>query len=161
MQTPDGFPSEVSVVGTPSGFSECESVSLFSVSRCDWVLSFLLEGIPYDIGLSLSDWLCFLGSSLGPSLSLPVAFFPFVWMACAFPLYVCTTSCCPGLCLFPCWLLPWFGSWKQCCHEGWSARVFSSVVSSGNRPKDVCSRSYAISFLRILRHWSAVLYSGC
>ena len=45
--------------------------------------------IPYDIGLPLSDGLGFLGSSLGPSLSLPVAFFPFVGWLRAFPVYVC------------------------------------------------------------------------
>ena len=37
--------------------------------------------IPYDIGLPLADGLGFLGSSLGPSLSLLVAFFPpFGWL---------------------------------------------------------------------------------
>ena len=135
IQTPDGFPSEVSPVGTPSGFSGCESVSLFSMSRCDWILSFLLEVIPYDIGLPLSDGLGFLGSSLGPSLSLPVAFFPFVGWLRAFPVYVWTTSCCPGLCRFPCWWLLWSGSWKQCCREGWGAHVFSSVFSSVMGPR--------------------------
>ena len=60
-------------------------VGVFSVSRCDWILSFLLEGTWCDTGLPLADRLGFLGSSLGPSWSLPVACFPAFRMAVPFP----------------------------------------------------------------------------
>ena len=100
--------------------------------------------IPYDIGLPglpLADWLGFLGSSLGPSLSLPVAFFPPFRMACAFPLCVCTTSRCPGLCRFPvgcfCGLaLGISAAVKVGVHVS-----FSSVVSFGDRPRDGGARA--------------------
>lgn len=84
IQTPDGIPSEVCVSEIPLGF-QCELVSLFSVSRFERMLSFLLGVTPCDTGLPLADRLGFLGSSLGPSWSLPVAFFPPFRTAVPFP----------------------------------------------------------------------------
>ena len=97
--------------------------------------------IPYDIGLPLADWLGFPGSSVGPSLSLLVAFFPPFWMTCAFPLCVCTTSCCPGLCRFPCWLLCGLALGSSAAVKVGVHVSFSSIVSSGDRPRDGGARA--------------------
>ena len=57
--------------------------------------------ILYDIGLPLPDWLGFLGSSLGPSLSLPVVFLPPFRMTCTFPVYVCPRHVVQACVCFP------------------------------------------------------------
>ena len=104
IQTPDGIPSEVCLSEIPLGFQR--------VSRCERMLSFFLEVIPYDTGLPLADWLGFLGSSLGPSLSLP----------CGILSSFLDDLCLSLVCLYHIMLSRpvsisllvalWFGSWK-------------------------------------------------
>ena len=116
--------------------------------------------ILYDIGLPLSDWLGFLGSSLGPSLSLPVVFFPPFRMTCTFPMYAC-----PRHVVQACVYFPVGGFCGLALGTSAAMRVgmhmsFLSVVSLATGPR-MCAQILGHHCLRFLRPHSAVPYSGC